>query len=141
MLEVLFAAALVAFGILAVFLVLSHSARGAQVASRQTEGLGHARKLIDLVRSRNLAFANFPSLPGPSSGVGDPPGVRRELNAPPFDQDLPGGTGLERTIACERVSTDTSSYEFELMRITVTIHFTEGEHRRQIQVQALQARP
>lgn len=139
--EVLISASVLAVGLLSLLVVVLHGLRAAQVASRQSESLHHARRLIELVRVRNLAFEQFPASPGAESGVGDAAGVRRSLDAPPFAQDLPSGTGLERHIACERVGAAATTYDYELMKVTVTIFYTERGHRRQVRLQALQARP
>lgn len=139
--EVLISTAVLALAIMALFLVLTYSLRAVQVSSRQSEAMHHARHLIDLIRVRNLAFASFPAAPTEASGVNDAADARRPLAAAPFENDLPGGDGFTRNLACERVGSDTSTYEYELVRITVTIFYTERGHERQVALQALQARP
>ena len=139
--EVLISTAVLALAIMALFLVLTYSLRAVQVSSRQAEAMHHARRLIDLIRVRNLAFASFPAAPTEASGVNDASDARPRRAAAPFESDLPAGEGFRRNLACERVGNDTSTYEYELMKITVTIFYTEGGHERQVAMQAVQARP
>lgn len=142
--EVLVAVFVLSVGILGVFGAFAYGMDSANHSARLSEAVGYARQLIELVRSRNLPFQG--SLPPASnSGLYDTLttswGSLAELNAAPFALDLPANTGFKRRIRVTRLSSDSSSYQYEIAEIRVAVFWREKNRQRQVEFVAHHRKP
>ncbi len=148
--ELLIAVAVLAVGILGVFASFAFGLQSTRFSGQMSQAIAWNRQLIEMIRVRNLAFS--PDIPPSGSGLNDPAltsGVDpeatfrslRDLNAPPFLNDLPLGTGFKRRIQIRRLSPDANDYHNRIAEITVTVYWMDGGRLREVTLKALHRQP
>ena len=136
MIELLTAVFVIAVGILGLFGALSYGLTASRSGELRSEAVGHATHLIELIRSRNLDFQGSPPPPPASSGINDTPGTKRALDAAPFATEFPAGSPFQRSIQLTREGAS-GDYNYEVMRITVTLYWQEQGGERNLRFEAL----
>ena len=131
-------------GILGVFASFAFGIQSTRFSGRMSQAVTWNRQILELIRVRNLPFTV--TLPPPQdSGLNDPPNQPFEelpdLNASPFLNDLPLGTGFKRSIQVRRLSNDATDYRYTVAEITVTIHWLENGRPRNVSMKALHRQP
>lgn len=79
--ETMYAIAVIAIGLLGIMAIFIAGNRANTMGRHTAEAAGHAREILEIIRSRNLAFTSglaYP--PGPGTGLNDADGVKRDLN-------------------------------------------------------------
>ena len=71
LIEVLFAIGVMAIGLLALFAVFVTGTRANAYGKHTAEATNHARQILEIIRSRGLAFQAGALPPGPTSGFND----------------------------------------------------------------------
>jgi type II secretory pathway pseudopilin PulG len=141
---------LVAFGILlvasiAIYSMFTVGVRAARQSGDSTKAINFARHLTELIRVRNLPFTQDRIPPSRNSGLNDGRSERRALNAAPFGESdfsgLPETTQFSRNIRIERLSSDKSSFEYNLMRIQVQVFWSEKKLERSVKLVTLHRQP
>lgn len=142
--ELAVAILVLAVGILGVFASFAYGMQSTSHSARVSEAVGHARQLVEVIRSRNMPFQT-PLPPPVSSGLADPQTSEwsrlKELNAPPFANDLPANSGFRRRVRVHRVSTDPTDYRYEIAEIQVTLFWREKDRQRQVEMTAAHRQP
>jgi prepilin-type N-terminal cleavage/methylation domain-containing protein len=136
--EVLFAIGVVAVGLLGLASVFITGMRANAFGKHTAEATNHARQVLEIIRSRGLAFKTGTLPPNQASGFND--GTNKvALNAtPPLQMAmLAADTRFQRSIQTTRASTDPDSYLYHYLNITVTIHWEERGTPRSVSVSGL----
>ncbi len=134
--EVLVAVFVTSIALLGLLGSLGYGVRASRSGEVMSQAINHCTKLIELTRSRNLDFQGNPPPPPATSGVNDSSdAVRRPLNAPPFASDFPADTAFERNIRLERMGAS-GDYNYDVMKITCTVFWTENGRERSLQFEA-----
>lgn len=126
-------------GLLAMVSVLAYAARASRSSELSSEAVGHAVHLIELIRSRNLDFGGFTVPPASTSGINDPPGTRRPLNAYPFNSDFQASS-FERHIEMARMG-PSGDYKYNVMKIECTVFWEENGEERSVSFEAHHTKP
>lgn len=137
--EMLVGVAVIAMGLLGLVAALAYGVRASRSSELSSLAVGHAVHLIELIRSRNLDFGGYSVPPNSSSGINDPTGTRRALNAYPFSTDFEPSS-FERHIEMTRVGTS-GDYLYDVMSIKVTVYWDEGGQERSVEFEALHKKP
>jgi hypothetical protein len=104
--------------------------------------MGHSIHIIELIRSRNLDFPAYGTIPPASyTGLNDPPTGRRDLNAPPFFADFEADMPFQRNISIRRQSTDEDDYRYNIADITVSVYWQENGGERNVTFAATHKKP
>lgn len=143
--EIAFAVVVLTVGIMGVFASFAFGIQASRQGGRMTQAVSWNRQIVEMIRVRNLPFT-VATLPAPAlSGLNDavdmPFKERNDLNAPPFSNDLPAGTGFKRSIQMRRLSTDASDYRYTIAEITSTLHWMENGRPRKVTLRALHRQP
>lgn len=123
LLEVIFAIAVLAVGILSVFGSMAYASRD-QGGGRAAAAAQAGHRLLDLSRARNLPFA------APLNEVEPVP-----LNAPPFDKAFPADSGFQRQVTMQPAQDGRTATMRVVMRWQET-----GEEKR-LSLETLHRRP
>lgn len=142
--EIAFAVVVLAVGIMGVFASFAFGIQASRQGGRYTQAVSWNRQILEMIRVRNLPFTV--TLPPPrSSGLNDPPDLpwaqATELNAAPFSNDLPSGSGFKRSIQMRRLSTEVSNYRHTIVEITATLLWLENGKPRKVTLRALHRQP
>ncbi len=148
--ELAIAIVVLAVGILGVFASFAFGLQSTRFSGQMGRAIAWNRQLIEMIRVRNLAFT--PGLPTSASGLNDPPLAQagdaqtrflslNELNAPPFLNDLPLGTGFRRRIQIRRLSDDPGHHRYRIAEILVTVYWMDGGRLREVTLKALHRQP
>lgn len=148
--ELAIAIVVLAVGILGVFASFAFGLQSTRFSGQMSRAIAWNRQVIEMIRVRNLAFT--PDLPTSASGLNDPPLPEvgsaeakflslRELNAPPFLNDLPLGTGFRRRIQIRRLSDDPGNYHHRIVQILVTVYWMDNGRLREVTLKALHRQP
>ena len=144
LIEILFAVLITAFALLGVFASFAFAINSTRFSGRMTQAVTWNRQVIELIRGRNLPFI-VPLPPPEKSGLNDPLNLPFEklpdLNAAPFLNDLPLGTGFKRSIQVRRLSNNAADYRYTVAEITVTIFWMENGRPRNVSMKALHRQP
>lgn len=140
LLELLVTTGVIALGLLSLLGVLAFSAKASLSSEMASLAVSHCVHTVELIRSRNLDFADHPDLPNQFSGLNDPPHVRRELNDPPFQADFEPDLPFKRNILIERVGAS-DSYNHDVVNITVSVFWPENNEERSVRFVASHKRP
>lgn len=167
--EVLIAIGVVATGILALMAVFITGTRSNQHGENVSRAVFYGRKLSEVIRANGLAYSLVPGVvpPPASTRINDNPGEFRPLDEntnppsphmasirlPQLDVDgnpISDGMGgikldpaddkFERNIQMERASNTVGDYNYNLLRMKVTIRWVggrTGDGLRQVQVDSL----
>ncbi len=142
--EIAIAVVVLAVGILGVFASFAFAIQSTRFSGRMTQAVTWNRQVLELIRVRNLPFT-VPLPPPEESGLNDPPNQPFEklpdLNAAPFLNDLPLGTGFKRSIQVRRLSNNVADYRYTVAEITVTIFWMENGRPRNVSMKALHRQP
>ncbi len=142
--------AVVAFGIIFIAAISLHATlsgglKATRHSGRMTEAVNYGRQLVELIRVRNLPFNQDRVPPARESGLNDRLLERRPLAAPPFGNSdfagLPETANFRRNIRMERVSDSSESFEYHLMKITVTVYWSESGDERSVQLSTYHRQP
>lgn len=147
--ELMIAIFVVSVGILGTVSSLWYGIKSEKGSERRTNAVFLGRELANLVRSRNLPFAD-PSYFTVGSDINDgnydsdadDSGPRRAFNAPPFANDFPTNElNYERRIEIKLMSADPNSHLNDIVAIKVTIYWDEGGSRKEAVTWAYHKRP
>jgi type II secretory pathway pseudopilin PulG len=106
------AATIVLLVLLALLGTIAYGLQGTQNAAGHQQAIYYARKLMELIRERDLAQ---------NLGFSDAAGARIPLNAAPFATDFPADSGYSRRLLTEQLSADTLDYKSKVYRVDVTV--------------------
>lgn len=142
--EIAFAVVVLTVGIMGVFASFAFGIQASRQGGRMTQAVSWNRQIVEMIRVRNLPFTvTLP--PARSTGLNDPTDLAwaemTELNAAPFANDLPAGSGFKRSIQIRRMSSDTSDYRHTIAEITSTLHWMENGRPRKVTLRALHRQP
>lgn len=142
--EIAFAVVVLSIGILGVFSSFAFGIQAARQGGQMTKAVSWNRQIVELIRVRNLPFT-VALPPARSTGLNDPTGLEwkdmTEMNAPPFSNDLPAGTGFRRSLQLRRLSSDPSDYRYSIAEITSTLVWLENGKPRKVVLRALHRQP
>lgn len=142
LLELLITTGVVALGLLALVGSLAFAARAARTGEMASLAMGHSIHIVELIRSRNLDFPSYGTVPPPNySGINDPPAARKQLNEYPFHGDFPAETPFRRNISIKRQSNDSDDYNYNVVNITVSIYWQENGEDRSVTIEATHKKP
>jgi type II secretory pathway pseudopilin PulG len=136
--EVLFAIGVMAVGLLGLFSVFVTGMRANAFGKHTAEATNEARQILEIIRSRGLAFKTGSMPPNQASGFND--GTNQvAINAtPPLQMAMiPTNSQYKRSITTKRASNDPSSHLYNLLEITVTVHWEERGTPRSVSVTSL----
>ena len=138
LIEVLFAIGVMAVGLLGLFAVFITGTRANAFGKHTAEATNHARQVLEIIRSRGLAFKTGSMPPNSSSGFNDGT-TQKALNAtPPLEMSmLPNTTQFKRNIVTRRASNVPAAYNYDLLECTVTISWEERGTPRSVEVTSL----
>lgn len=128
LLETMVAATIVLLVLLALLGTIAFGLQGTRDAEGHQKAVYHARKIMELIRERDLAQ---------NLGFNDAVAARLPLDAPPFDSDFPADSGYFRRIVTERQSTDDLDYLSKVYRVQVTVYWTAKGRERHFEVEGL----
>jgi prepilin-type N-terminal cleavage/methylation domain-containing protein len=136
--EVLFAIGVVGVGLLGLFSVFVTGMRANAYGRNTAEATNHARQILEIIRSRGLAFKTPTMPPNAASGFNDGT-ARVALNASPPLQlaMMPDSAQYQRTITTRRASDEVNSHLYDLLEITITVHWEERGTPRSVSVTGL----
>ena len=138
MIEVLFAIGVVAVGLLGLASVFITGLRANAFGKHTSEATNHARQVLEIIRSRGLAFKTATMPPNADSGFNDGTSKVALNSSPPLQMAmLPGNTRFQRSISSKRASADAGSYLYKYLEITVTVHWEERGIPRSVSVSGL----
>jgi len=122
LLEVLLATAILATGLLALYAAMTYGTRANSHGRRLSQATFAGREMLSLIKGRNLA-----KIANPAS-LSDPPGSRRPLDAPPFENDMQAyaQSDLKRNLVVRRLSNVNTSFDYEIVSLKVTLYWSEG---------------
>ncbi len=106
------AATIVLLVLLSLIGTIAFGLQGTQNVAGHQQAVDYARKLMELIRERDLAQ---------NLGFSDTTGARVPLNAAPFTSDFPADSGYTRRLVTERLSTDNANYQSKLYRVEVSV--------------------
>lgn len=128
--------AVVTFGFLSVISAIIYGYGSIRAEGRGGEAVSAARQLIDLTRARDLLFSGTGGGP-----VDDLPDTDwKPIGAPPFQADL-FPEGFERRIEVSELSTDSSTPEFRLRGLRVTLRWNEDGVDQTLSLESWVRRP
>jgi len=132
------AGTLVLLMLLALLGTVAFGLAGTRNAEGHQKAVHYAQRLLELTRERGLAREEIaPSV----IGFQDPSNARIPLHAPPFSNDFEDQTGYTRRLRTERLSNDTSSFEFKLYKIEVTVFWTVKARENQFRLVGIERVP
>lgn len=137
LLEVLFAIAILAVGILAIVSAIAFGLRGGQQGARVTEAGGYVRRLIDESRARNLPFV---------APINDAAAARVPLEAAPFGgaNGMPPNTRMTRNITMTPLKAAKTGaaddYLADLAEVRVRVFWQEKGVEKVVDMRALHRR-
>lgn len=136
--EVLFAIGVVAIGLLALMSVFITGQRANTYGKNLSDATNHARQIMEIIRSRGLAFKTGQVPPNAASGFNDGT-TRKALNAtPPLQMAMmPDEPRFTRTITTVRASNQASSYLYSMLICTVTVYWEERGVIKSISISSL----
>lgn len=146
--ELLIAVAVLAVGILGVVASFTFGLQSTRFSGQMGQALAWNRQLIEMIRVDHLAFK--PGAESSTSGLNDPepPSVGsdesryrslRDLNADPFMNEMPLGTGFKRRIQIRRNSGASGDFVYRqgIAEITVTVYWMDNGRLREVTLKAL----
>lgn len=143
--EVLVAFVILLMASVAIYSMFTVGIKAARQSGDATEAINFARHLTELVRVRNLPFTQSRVPPARESGLNDSESQRRLLDAPPFGESdfsgLPRTTQFKRNIQIRRLSNNSRSFEYNLMRIQVSVFWREQNQERHSKLVTLHRKP
>ena len=163
LIEVLIAIGVVATGVMALMAVFITGTRSNQHGQDLSRATFYARKVTEIIRANGLAFTTGTIPPNASSGINDPVGTFRPLNAEPakFSNILlpkvdldgnpildamgdpipdPADEKFERSIQIARASLAPSDYNYNILKMDVTIRWVGGkvgDGKRKVQISSM----
>ncbi len=139
MVELLIAIFVVAVGVLGTISALWYGIRSERYSDRRTQAVYQARELLNLIRSRNLAFLDNNLTLGSAINDGnydndaDDRTVQKAFNAPPFQNDFTSNQfNFKRHIEMKRLSSSTSDYRYDIVAVKVILFWNEGASEKKV---------
>ena len=134
LIEVLVATAVMSLGMLALFAAITYGVKANRHGELSGEATNLGREILALIRGRGWAddATKLPMLK-------DAPGVRKPVDAPPFQDDLNkyAGSIYQRNVRVERLA-PLGSFEHDLASLKVTIFWVEGKRAQQLPLETYQ---
>lgn len=139
--EVLIAVFVTSVGILGTASSLYYGIRSEKQSERRTLAVYQAREMLNLIRSRNIPFANPDNLrigspvnDGNFLDDSDDDGPRQPFEAPPFGNDFSNekNFNFERRIEMMRLSDDPNDFRFNIAAIKVSVYWTEQSSEKEV---------
>lgn len=126
--EVLVATAVMTLGMLALFAAITYGVKANRHGELSGQATNLGREILALIRGRNWVddSTKLPMLK-------DAPGVRKPVDAPPFQDDLKNYAGsiYQRNVMVQRLAPP-GSFEHDLASLKVTIYWMEGNRQQQL---------
>ena len=147
--ELMIAIFVVSVGILGTISSLWYGIKSEKGSERRTNAVFLGRELANLVRSRNLPFADPTYLTigsaindGDYDNDADDNGARQPFNAAPFANDFPTNElNFERRIEIKLMSSSANNHLNDIVAIKVTLYWDEGGSRKEATTWAYHKRP
>lgn len=145
LIEVLIAFAILLLASIAIYSMLSVGIRATRQSGRLTEAVNFGRHIVELIRVRNLPFSQRSLPPARDSGLNDFPKDRRPLDAAPFGNSdfsgLPDTSNFTRNITMSRLSKDKNSFDSQIIKLKVTVYWSEKRFERKAELFTLHRQP
>ncbi len=137
LLETLIACTIVVLVLLSLLGAIAFGLEGIRHAEGHQQGVYHAREILELIRERQWAFRPYSLGAVEAVGFLDEVDARVPLNGPPFQDDLPEGTGYSRRIVTEQLSFDPGDHRSKVYRVEVTVFWTVKGRENSFRVEGL----
>lgn len=140
--EVMIAIFVITIGLMGLYGSMSYGLRMVDQGADSSRAVAYARKMMEMIRARTLAFS-APSVPPPANGgLNDAPDDRVPLNAAPFSADMPSDPTLTRNIKIDWVTTAAGDYRTDhLVKIVVQVFWNYRGQEKSVRLEGWEQKP
>lgn len=148
LIELLIATFVVSMGVLGTVSALWYGIRSERYSDRRAQAVYQAREMINLIRTRNLPFADATAMTvgselndGDYDNDADDDTVWKDFDAAPFADDFTDEFNFQRHVEMKVLSTDSNSHLSDLAAIKVIIKWVDGSTEKEVKLWAYHRRP